>query len=47
VLLRNLPLATGAKKQTILTYPLFPVDLYSWAMVYSMKRGVSALRVVS
>jgi hypothetical protein len=25
----------------------FPVDLYSWAMVYSMKRGVSALRVVS
>jgi hypothetical protein len=25
----------------------FPVDLYSWVMVYSMKRGVAALKIVS
>jgi hypothetical protein len=28
-------------------FPTFPVELYSWAMVYSMQRGVSALKLVS
>jgi len=35
------------EKSTHFHISSFPGDLYSWAMVYSLERGVSALRVVS